>query len=122
MAGIIQGSHHQGLLQKQEGEYVYRFLNGESKADVRDRVRSFLTTLIRENAEQHVFVVSHHLTLLCIRANLERWDQEKFEEVDKNDKPINCGITIYRGDPKLGKDGNLVLDTYNKKVYADAQK
>lgn len=107
----------QALLLKREGDYFYRHLNGENKADVRDRIKSFISTIIRENAGQNVLVISHHLTLLCIRANLERWLPEKFTEIDKEEKPVNCGITIYKGNPKLGKNGKLVLDTYNKKLY-----
>lgn len=107
----------QALLYKSEGDYSYRYLNGESKADVRDRVRSFMTTVIRENAGQNVLVISHHLTLISLRSNLERWPQERFIEVDTNQKPINCGVTIYRGDPKQGKDGRLILDKYNQKLY-----
>ncbi len=107
----------QGLLYKLEGDYEYRFSNGENKADVRDRVRSFLSTLIRERAGQNVFVVSHHLTLLCLRANLERWDREQFMETDKFNKPINCGVTVYRGNTDFGSDGKLVMDIYNKKLY-----
>lgn len=102
---------------KLEGDYEYRFLNGENKADVRDRVRSFLTTLIRENAGQNVLVVSHHLTLLSLRSNLERWGREKFIETDRNDKPINCGVTIYRGNSEQGNDGKLILEGYNQKLY-----
>ncbi|PIR44077.1 hypothetical protein COV23_01850 [Candidatus Wolfebacteria bacterium CG10_big_fil_rev_8_21_14_0_10_31_9] len=107
----------QGLLFKLEGNYAYRFLNGENKADVRDRVRSFLTTLIRENSSQNVLVISHHLTLLSLRSNLERWDREKFIGMDKDDKPINCGVTIYRGQSGQGKDGKLILEKYNQKLY-----
>lgn len=107
----------QGLLFKQDGDYFYRHPNGESKIDVRDRLRSFSTTLIRENAGENVLLISHHLTLLSIRANLERWTPEKFVEVDRSEKPINCGVTIYKGDPKLGRDGKLILDIYNKKLY-----
>ncbi len=107
----------QGLLFKLEGEYEYRFLNGENKADVKDRVRSFLTTLIRENFQQNVLVISHHLTLLCLRANLERWDRERFISVDKEEKPINCGVTVYQGGSDQGKDGRLALDIYNRKFY-----
>ena len=107
----------QGLLFKQEGDYSYRQLNGENKADVRDRIKSFISTMIRENAGKNVLLISHHLTLLSMRANLERWLPEKFIEVDKSDKPINCGVTVYRGDPNLGQEGKLILDIYNKKIY-----
>ena len=107
----------QALLRKLETDYEYRFLNGENKADVRDRGRSFLGTLVRERAGRNVLMISHHLTLLSMRANLERWDREKFMEVDENDKPLNCGVTIYKCDPTQGKDGKLLLDAYNKKLY-----
>lgn len=107
----------QGLLYKLEGEYAYRYPNGENKADVRDRVRSFLSTLIREDAGRHILVVSHHLTLLSLRANLERWSREQFIETDLNEKPINCGVTTYRVNPSLGKEGKLVLAEYNAKLY-----
>jgi broad specificity phosphatase PhoE len=107
----------QALLYKMEGGYEYRFLNGESKADVRDRVRDFLGTLVREHAEEHVLVISHHLTILSFRANLEHWDRDQFITTDKNEAPINCGITMYQGHPELGKEGKLLLDIYNKKLY-----
>lgn len=107
----------QALLFKKEGDYFYRHPNGENKADVRDRIKSFISTLIRENAGENVLVISHHLTLLVIRANLERWLPEEFLRVDKEEKPINCGVTIYKCDPILGKNGKLVLKTYNKQIY-----
>lgn len=107
----------QALLRKLETDYEYRFLNGENKADVRDRGRSFLGTLVREHAGRNILMISHHLTLLSLRANLERWDREKFMEVDKTEKPINCGVTIYKGDSKKGKDGKIFLGVYNKKLY-----
>lgn len=107
----------QGLLSKLETDYEYRFSNGESKLDVRDRTRSFMATLIRENSEQNVLMISHHITLLSLRSNLERWEREKFIETDRNEKPINCGVTIYQGESQLGKDGKLILKTYNQKFY-----
>jgi probable phosphoglycerate mutase len=107
----------QGLLYKVQGDYEYRFLNGENKPDVRDRSRGFLSTLIREHAERKVLVISHHLTLLSFRANLERWGREEFIETDHNDKPINCGVTIYKGNPQQGKNGRLSLEIYNKRLY-----
>ena len=107
----------QALLYKQDGDYHFRYLNGESKADVRGRVRSFLSSLIRENSEQNVLVISHNIMTLAMRANLERWLPDKFLAVDKSEKPINCGIAIYRGDPNLGKNGRLVLEKYNEKLY-----
>jgi broad specificity phosphatase PhoE len=109
---------YQALLFKLEGEYGYRYLNGESKLDVKERVRSFFSTLIRENANENVLMISHHLTLMSLRANLERMTPEQFIGVDKKEPPINCGVTIYRGDPKQGRDGKLLLEKYNEKLYS----
>lgn len=107
----------QALLFKREGDYFYRHLNGENKADVRGRIKSFISTLIRENAGENVLVISHHLALLAVRANLERWLPEEFMRVDKEEKPVNCGVTIYQADSKQGRSGKLVLKTYNKQLY-----
>ncbi|RJQ24479.1 histidine phosphatase family protein [Candidatus Parcubacteria bacterium] len=107
----------QGLLYKLEGDYGYKYPNGENKANVRDRVRSFLSTTIREYPEKTVLSISHHLTLLSLRANLERWDREQFIKVDSHDHPINCGVTIYKGNPKKGQSGRLELESYNQKLY-----
>ncbi len=107
----------QALLFKKEGDYFYRHPNGENKADVRDRIRSFVSTLIRENAGENVLVISHHLVLLAIRSNLERWLPEEFMRVDKEEKPVNCGVTIYQTDPKQGRSGKLILKIYNKQPY-----
>lgn len=100
-----------------QGDYWYQYPQGESVADVRDRVRSMLTTLVREYNGQHVLMVTHHLTILSIRATLERLTPEEFIALDKNDKPVNCGVTHYIGKPGEGKEGKLVLQTYNQRLY-----
>ncbi len=107
----------QRLLSEQEGEYWYRFPQGENVPDVRLRNRSWVSTLIREFAGKHVLTVTHHLNILATRANLERLDAEEFIRLDREEKPVNCGVTVYRGHPELGRDGRLVLETYNKKYY-----
>lgn len=97
--------------------YGYKYPQGENVPDVRERNRSWLNTLTREFSGQRVMAITHHLNILAVRANLERWNKDKFMKVDKEDKPVNCGVTIYRGDPVRGKDGKLVLQTYNKQYY-----
>ncbi len=37
--------------------------------------------------------------------------------IDNEEKPINCGVTVYEGHPELGSDGKLVLKEYNEKLY-----
>lgn len=107
----------QKLLYNLQGLYRYRYPQGENVPDVRLRNLSFTSTLIREYAGKNVLVVTHHLNILAIRANYERLTEAQFTELDKNDKPKNCGVTIYRCNPNLGKDGKLILEKYNEVLY-----
>jgi broad specificity phosphatase PhoE len=109
----------QRILYDIEGEYAYRYPQGENIADVRERCRNFTRMLIREFAGQRVLVVTHHLTILAIRANLERLGVDEFLRLDREEKPINCGVTSYRGIPNVGRHGHgkLELVAYNQKLY-----
>lgn len=104
-------------LHDQQGPYWYQYPQGESVSNLRDRVRSFMNTLVREYSGQVVYLVSHHLTKLSIRSLLERWPPEEFIRVDNEEKPVNCGITHYRCDPALGDGGKLVLKDYNLQLW-----
>lgn len=99
------------------GDYWYRWPQGENVPDVRLRIKSWFDTLVRDYPEKKVLVVTHHLTILALRANLERYSAEDFINLNETNKPINVGVTLYKGDPKKGKDGKLILDFYNKKLY-----
>ncbi|MBI2591642.1 MAG: histidine phosphatase family protein [Candidatus Brennerbacteria bacterium] len=99
------------------GPYWYQYPQGESTAQVCDRARSITNTIIREYANKHVMIITHHLTILAIRANYERLTPEQFIELDEKEKPINCGITIYKGNPNAGENGKLELQCYNAKFY-----
>ncbi|HVO86449.1 MAG TPA: histidine phosphatase family protein [Candidatus Binatia bacterium] len=104
-------------LRRMQGPYWYRHLQGENVPDVRERTRSLIGTVIREYSEQDVWWITHHLTKLSLRANFERFGAEEFLRLDEEEKPVNCGVTIYRGMPELGKDGKLELDAYNQQLY-----
>lgn len=107
----------QRRLKKIEGSYWYRFPNGENIPDVRERLRSWIGTLTRDYYEQNILAVTHHVAILSLRANLERLSAEEFQTLDHEDKPINAGVTIYRGNPDAGDNGHLELDVYNAKLY-----
>lgn len=107
----------QKILRDLQGSYWYRYPQGENVPDVRERVRSWLGSLTRDYIEQNVLGVSHHLSILSLRANLERLNAQEFERLDKEEKPINLGATIYRGDASQGSDGKMILDAYNIKLY-----
>jgi len=110
--------NHQRELFNQEGRYWYRYPQGENVPDVRLRNGSWIATLIREFSEKKVLVITHHLNILAMRANFERLSAEEFVRLDEEEKPVNCGVTLYRGNPNRGKDGKLELDFYNKKYYS----
>lgn len=98
-------------------DYWYAYPNGENVHHARELIRSWVSTLIREFSGKKVLAISHHLTILATRAHLERLSPEQFIQLDRDEKPINCGVTVYRGDPTQGEDGRLVLSSYNKKLY-----
>lgn len=99
------------------GRYWYQYPQGESVSNVRDRNRDFTGMLIREYAGKRVLLVSHHLTILSFRGIFERLSPEDFIYLDEHEKPVNCGVTTYIGNPKLGTDGKLELVEYNKKFW-----
>jgi broad specificity phosphatase PhoE len=111
----------QDELHKLIGEYDYRFLNGENIPDVRQRNLSWITTLTREFAGKRVMAITHHLTILATRANFERLSRAQFLHLDEHEKPVNCGVTRYIGNPELGTRGRLELHEYNRQYYEGAR-
>ena len=111
----------QAELYKLLGDYDYRFLSGENIPDVRQRNLSWITTMTREFAGKRVMAITHHLTILATRANFERLSPEEFLHLDKHDKPLNCGVTRYIGNPNLGSRGKLVLYEYNRQYDQTAR-
>jgi len=115
---VFQTLHpEQRKLRELMGPYWYQFSQGESISQVRERARSFKNMIVREWVNRNVLAVTHHVFILADRANAERLSPEQFIELDKHEKPVNCGMTTYWGDPTEGKDGRLVLKVYNKKFY-----
>lgn len=108
----------QRLLYEQDGSYWYRYPQGENVPDVRLRNNIWISTLIREFAGLRVLCVTHHLTILATRANLERLTAEQFVCLDKEQKPINLGVTTYHCDPSAGRDGRLILSSYNQALWS----
>lgn len=121
--GLLDGLTHQGVRERypdewarreREGKYWYRPPGGESRPDVALRVHSFLGTLTRDYRQKNVLVVCHSVVVLIFRRLLERWDEAKYMEVDREEDVLNCGLTIYKFDPG---DGRLKLDCYNAICY-----
>ncbi len=77
------------------GVFYYRIPDGESAADVYDRVSDFFGTLHRDfekkDFPQNCIIISHGMT---IRLFLMRWFHWSVEEFEMLKNPKNCSITI----------------------------
>lgn len=75
--------------------FYYRIPDGESGADVYDRVSSFLDTMHRDfekrNFAENVLIVTHGLTM---RLFLTRWLHWSIEDFESLRNPKNCEIVI----------------------------
>ena len=73
--------------------FFYRFPNGESGADVYDRISSFFYTLHRDflkpDYPENVVIITHGMLM---RLFLMRWYHWTVEEFEKLDNPPNCYI------------------------------
>jgi broad specificity phosphatase PhoE len=88
--------------------FYFRIPDGESGADVYDRVTTFLDTLHRDfekhNYPDNVLIVSHGLT---IRLFLMRWFHWTVEEFESLHNPRNCQVFTM----EKQKDDHYVLGT-----------
>lgn len=71
------------------GHFFYRFTDGESGADVYDRVSTFLETLHRDwdvqNSPRNVLIVSHGLTMRLFCMRWFHWSVDFFESLSNPD-------------------------------------
>lgn len=89
------------------GTFFYRIPDGESGADVFDRISSFLETLWRDFGQhdypENALIISHGLTIRLFLMRWFHWSVEKFETL-KN--PHNCEHFVMT----LGANGRYTLD------------
>jgi len=97
-----------------EGKYFYRPPGGESRPDVKIRIRSFLDTIVRDCRGLNVVVVCHSVVVLSFRALLERWGEDDYLQVDKENDVKNASVTHYQFENKLR------LKEYNGTFYTEA--
>lgn len=97
------------------GRFFYRFPEGESAADVFDRVTSFLESLWRDidmnrltkpantkQPEVNLVIVSHGVTM---RVFLMRWFKWTVDQFEKLNNPKNCEVRVMQ----LSKGGEYSL-------------
>eukprot|EP01111_Echinosteliopsis_oligospora_P017487 TRINITY_DN7599_c0_g1_i2.p1 TRINITY_DN7599_c0_g1~~TRINITY_DN7599_c0_g1_i2.p1 ORF type:complete len:226 (+),score=33.63 TRINITY_DN7599_c0_g1_i2:14-691(+) len=79
------------------GRFFYRFPNGESGADVYDRISTFLETLHRVFRRfddlENIIIVSHGLTIRTFFMRWFHWSVEKFETIAN---PNNCEYYVMQ--------------------------
>ncbi|KAG0449453.1 hypothetical protein HPP92_027316 [Vanilla planifolia] len=100
------------------GRFFFRFPEGESAADVFDRVASFLESLWRdidmrrldqdENSETNLVIVSHGLTSRVFLMKWFKWTVEQFERLN------NLGNCEYRV-MQLGPGGDYSLAIHHSR-------
>jgi len=77
------------------GSFYYRFENGESGADVYDRVTDFWDSIRREMKYKHrlenFVVVSHGITIRMILMRYFKWTVRQYHKLQN---PKNCEIII----------------------------
>jgi broad specificity phosphatase PhoE len=81
------------------GSFYYRIPEGESAADVYDRISDFFGTLHRDFEKEHfpenVIIVTHGMAL---RLFLMRWFHWTIEEFDTYANPRNCEYVVMETD------------------------
>ncbi|MDF0699914.1 phosphoglycerate mutase family protein [Rhizobium sp. MC63] len=88
-------------LRSNSGKFYARPPDGESRADVAQRVRLFLQTVMRdaENDDHNVVIVGHGVTNRAVEMNFLRHTVEWFE---RSDNPGNADITLIEGTRSQG--------------------
>lgn len=100
------------------GRFFFRFPEGESAADVFDRVSSFLESLWRDidmgrleqnaNCETNLVIVSHGLTSRVFLMKWFKWTVDQFERLNNFD---NCEFRVMQ----LGPGGEYSLLVHHTK-------
>jgi broad specificity phosphatase PhoE len=108
----VQTCDNINLARDEYGVFYYRIPDGESAADVYDRVSDFYGTLHRdfekENFRDNCIVVTHGMTIRLFLMKWFHWTVEEFENL-KN--PENCDVIVL----EKGADDKYKLLTEMKK-------
>jgi broad specificity phosphatase PhoE len=121
-AGIEQHFPEQAELRMRLGKFYHRPPGGESWCDVILRLRSVVDMLSLHYTGRRVLIVSHEVVVLCFRYLLEDLDEARVLEINAQGDVANCSITEYAlGESDTGKDGALVLRSYNRTLPLEQQ-
>eukprot|EP00727_Mastigamoeba_balamuthi_P006694 m51a1_g2645 hypothetical protein (251) ;mRNA; r:607780-608835 len=106
---------------REVGSFYYRFPEGESGADVYDRVSSFLETLFRQfdcgRIVKNLVIVTHGITMRLFLMRYFHWTVETFHDLWN---PENCALVLlnraegekkFRLATRLKSEHNLYLQS-----------
>jgi len=112
--GNLQDSVQSEAMEKERtlvGKFFFRFPQGESGADVYDRVTTFLESLFRLfdrfNCEDNIVIVTHGLLMRLFLMRYFYWSVEKFESLENF---RNCELVVLE---RLESRKSDKLGTYN---------
>lgn len=92
-------------VRQQYGYFFYRFPEGESCADVYDRMALFLHTLYRRfeksSCPENIIIVSHSTAIKCFLARWYHWSIEKFEITPQLP---NCYVAVMQREDILKEE------------------
>ena len=106
-------NNHYMKSKKFKGEYWTKFPNGESRANVSDRVKGLFSTLIRDTnpsdtrneGVRNIIVVTHGATARCFT---KEYLHLPWEWVNEEKNPNNCSIRLIED----GKDKGYIFDGF----------
>lgn len=108
---------NKGIIEERDNfsTFYYRIPDGESGADVYDRVSGFLDTLHRDfektDFPENVLIISHGLTM---RLFLMRWFHWSVEEFESLHNPKNCQLIVME---KQSDHHYKLISELDKKKY-----
>ena len=89
---------------KKFGYFFYRFPDGESCADVYDRMALFLDTLFRRfnrpTCPENIVIVSYGTAIKCFLARWYHWDIDFFESIGQLP---NCHVNVMSSNDEDGR-------------------
>lgn len=96
---VLQAKYAEVMQRRKRSAFFWRPPEGESLADVEQRIRQFLSTLEREASSHNAVVVCHGEVMWMFRFILESMSLERFIELDESEEPFdkihNCQIIQY---------------------------
>jgi len=94
-AGIREAFPQESERRSVTGKFYYRPPGGESWTDVALRVRQFLTELRQVHGDRTVWIFTHQAVIMSFRLVLERMDEQRLLEIDRDEAIANCSLTSY---------------------------